>query len=160
MPTVAAQLETALAKLRLYAQPDVPPVIDTAELSAILEDTARATIWAAATAYTVGDVVLPTVRNGRRYRVTQAGTSGATEPTWSTSQQSTLTDGTSDPLLRWVEAGPDFDNVYNVRAAIHAVCDVKARKASALVATGNAQMQQVYDHWKAEADRTRPVGIA
>lgn len=38
--------------------------------------------WAATTAYVVGDVVKPAVRDGFEYIVTDAGTSGASEPTF------------------------------------------------------------------------------
>lgn len=42
------------------------------------------TEWSAATEYAVDDVVVPTSRTGRTYKVTDAGTSGVTEPTWPT----------------------------------------------------------------------------
>lgn len=47
--------------------------------------------WKAATAYADGDTVVPTLRNGLRYRVSVAGVSGADEPAWTTS--GTVTDG-------------------------------------------------------------------
>lgn len=50
--------------------------------------------WTANTAYAVNDVVKPTVSNGCIYKCTVAGTSHAsTEPTWVTTQDTTLTDG-------------------------------------------------------------------
>lgn len=50
--------------------------------------------WAASTAYSVGDYVLPTAPNGHMYKCTTAGTSGSTQPTWPTTNNGTVTDGT------------------------------------------------------------------
>jgi uncharacterized phage protein (TIGR02218 family) len=58
--------------------------------------------WAALTAYTVrqardaktGSVVRPTTQNGRHFKCTTAGTSGASEPSWNTTVGGTTTDGT------------------------------------------------------------------
>lgn len=49
------------------------------------------TEWAATTVYSVDDVVVPTVRNGRAYKVTVGGTSGATEPAWPVTDGGTVT---------------------------------------------------------------------
>lgn len=38
--------------------------------------------WVTATAYSVGDYVTPTTENALYYKITEAGTSGASEPTW------------------------------------------------------------------------------
>ena len=51
--------------------------------------------WQANTAYSVGDVVRPVgARNGFVYKCTTAGTSDSTEPTWSATEDATITDGT------------------------------------------------------------------
>lgn len=51
--------------------------------------------WTANTAYTVGDFVKATTYNNHTYLCTVAGTSHAsTEPTWSTTNGATQTDGT------------------------------------------------------------------
>jgi len=52
-----------------------------------------ATTWAATTAYTVGEAVKPAVDNGYFYVCTTAGTSGGTAPTWSTTEGTSVTDG-------------------------------------------------------------------
>lgn len=50
--------------------------------------------WQANTAYNEGDVVRPVgARNGYVYKCTTAGTSGAEEPTWPTSEDETVNDG-------------------------------------------------------------------
>ena len=49
--------------------------------------------WVAATAYALNDVVLPTTRNDFYYKCTTAGTSGAAEPTWDTTDAGTTADG-------------------------------------------------------------------
>lgn len=57
--------------------------------------------WQASTAYAVGDIVVPTGYTGvtggvdRLYRCTTAGTSGASEPTWGTTDGGTTTSGTA-----------------------------------------------------------------
>lgn len=62
--------------------------------------------WAATTAYTVGQYVrqvatLPTASNAAVFRCTVAGTSGASEPGWSTGSSSTTVDGTAS----WIAVG-------------------------------------------------------
>lgn len=51
--------------------------------------------WQASTAYGIGDYVLPTTPNGRLYKCTTAGTTGAAEPTWPTTDGGTVNDGTA-----------------------------------------------------------------
>jgi hypothetical protein len=62
-----------------------------------LYKTMKGTAWQADTAYSLGDVVVPTagLENGFRYECTTAGTSHATtEPTWPTTEGETVDDGT------------------------------------------------------------------
>ena len=62
-----------------------------------LYNTLKGTAWEADTAYSLGDVVVPTagLENGFRYECTTAGTSHATtEPTWPTTEGGTVVDGT------------------------------------------------------------------
>lgn len=51
-------------------------------------------VWESLHVYVVGDIVTPTTPNAHRYRVTTAGTSGTSEPTWPTSSAGTVTNGT------------------------------------------------------------------
>jgi uncharacterized phage protein (TIGR02218 family) len=49
-------------------------------------------VWAGTTYYNVGDVVKPSVEDGRRYRNTTPGTTDASEPTWDTTIGNTTTE--------------------------------------------------------------------
>jgi hypothetical protein len=53
-----------------------------------------ANTWAATTAYALGAQVKPTVSNGLYYVCIVAGTSGSTQPTWPTTLNATIVDGT------------------------------------------------------------------
>lgn len=57
--------------------------------------------WTASTAYSVGQIVVPTTSNGYVYRVSVAGTSAASAPTFPTTVGETVTDGG----VTWVNAG-------------------------------------------------------
>lgn len=52
-----------------------------------------ASAWQVSTAYSLGDVVRPTTRNGYVYEVTTAGSTSASEPTWPTTPGNTVVDG-------------------------------------------------------------------
>ena len=60
------------------------------------------TPWQASTSYSNDDIVIPTTKNGHRYRCTTAGTSAASEPTWPTTKAGTVVDGT----VTWTEDTP------------------------------------------------------
>jgi flagellar hook protein FlgE len=51
--------------------------------------------WNSATAYTLGETVVPNPPNGYMYTCTTAGTSGASAPTFPTGSSATVTDGTA-----------------------------------------------------------------
>jgi len=53
----------------------------------------KAGIWQKQATYAVGDLVVPTTPNGYFYRCATPGTSGTTEPSWTTIGSATLTDG-------------------------------------------------------------------
>jgi hypothetical protein len=61
-----------------------------------LYKTLQGTAWEASTAYSLGDVVVPTAgfENGFRYECTSAGTSDTSEPTWPTTEGETVDDST------------------------------------------------------------------
>jgi hypothetical protein len=58
-------------------------------------------VWQASTPYAQDDAVRTTAANGHRYRATNAGTSGASEPTWPTTAGATVVDGG----ITWQEDG-------------------------------------------------------
>jgi hypothetical protein len=61
----------------------------------ILTPTDIEQVWMTATSYSVGAIIEPTTSNGYIYICTVAGTSAAvTQPTWPTTLNSTVTDGT------------------------------------------------------------------
>lgn len=74
------------------------PSISTVTVSA--KDGDDASLWAATTAYTLGQYRKPTVSNNHYYKATVAGTSGGSEPTWPTNG-GTVTDGG----VTWTDMG-------------------------------------------------------
>lgn len=91
----------ALARLERLVAHTTPPTLASEVLSLLLAS-ARADStgagreetdaeWKPETTYADGDTVVPTSRNGLRYRVSVAGDSGVAEPVWTTS--GTVTDG-------------------------------------------------------------------
>lgn len=73
-------------------------------LRRMLAGTTDYPIWVQAIAYTLGTIRRPVTANGRRYRVSTAGTSHATtEPTWPTTTGNTVNDGT----VTWTDIGKD-----------------------------------------------------
>lgn len=93
----------ALAQLRDSTQATVSPVLTDAELGRLLRRAQAAdadgnapddhATWAGTTAYALGYVVVPTVRDGFAYAATTAGTSGASEPDWPAEIDETVADG-------------------------------------------------------------------
>ena len=82
---------------------------DTINVALVDEFSPTYSAWAASTSYSEGDIVIPTSRNGRRYRAMNAGTSASSEPTWPT------TDGgqVDDNDITWEEYGGEHaDETY------------------------------------------------
>lgn len=155
----------ALIELKRLVQPDVDPLLTysngaavdlTKDLDAILENNKRARTFAVATAHTTGQVVMPTARNGYRYRVVIPGTSGAAEPTWPTSYEGQVTSGASNPVLTFEEAGPEFSNIYDVRGAAKEAWMLKASKASEYL----EEEEPVYKRCIEQANRYASIGVA
>jgi hypothetical protein len=81
--------------------------------------------WAASTAYSLGDFVEPTTPNGFRYKCISAGTTSGTQPTWPTTLDGTVTDGTAEWECRrkaWVPQQM-LGSQYGSTAASHAIDD-------------------------------------
>jgi hypothetical protein len=70
-------------------------------------------VWVASTAYSLNDIRKPTQpnRNGWRYKVTTAGTTGSTEPTWPADLGLTVTDGS----VVWTCEGQE-DTYYAIKS--------------------------------------------
>lgn len=62
--------------------------------------------WQAGKAVTAGKIVQP--ENGYMYRASKGGTTGSTEPTWPTTTDTGVDDGTT----RWVNIGKAFDKSF------------------------------------------------
>lgn len=169
MPTVSdpTALTDATAIVTLHAQTAIQPVLSSGDVTALMTAAKRASTWVHNTAYVVGDVIMPTVRNGHRYRCIQAGTSAALaadQPEWPTWKASSITEGISDPVLTWIEDGPEYTSIYDVRLAIHSAWMLKAAKASLLYSTRQSgsgfEHQQIYEHAIQMAEKYAPVVVA
>jgi len=69
----------------------------------VINYTKESSAWTATTAITLNSFRRPTVANGRRYYASVGGTTGASEPTWPTTNGGTVVDGT----VTWTEYGRD-----------------------------------------------------
>jgi hypothetical protein len=168
---------------------DADPVLSDAEIDAAISRTAIAAIWTPATAYTVGQRVVPTVQNGRVYVCVLAGTSDTTEPQWLIAPQYT---GAVNPLGAWwgygtvpfisdVTGSPWFfgladgtcawragdafaGEVFDVRAAAAECYRAKARKVAnrydvAIPGGPNARRSQMYTYFMDMARSLQPVRV-
>lgn len=153
----ATERTSAIAKVTLHAAITTEPVLTTTEVETIVDACKRASTWVAATAYAIGTVVRPTTPNGHYYVVVQAGTAGATEPTWPKGRQAQIQDGSSNPVLIWEEAGQEKSSIYNVSLAIHQAWQVKAARAAQLVRIEGRNFQEVYEHCMEMMKATQPL---
>ena len=84
-------------------------VNDTIKAALCNEFSPSYSAWASGTSYSEGSIVVPTTRNGLRYRATNDGTSGSSEPTWPTTSGETVTDNG----VTWEEYGGEHaDNEF------------------------------------------------
>lgn len=85
------------------------PAFPTSSGGNVVDNVGINTTWTGNTSYTVGALVIPSTTNGYYYECKTAGSSGSTEPTWSTSNGNTQTDGTVTWYVRgfitWKEVG-------------------------------------------------------
>lgn len=144
----------------------VCPELTHGEVLSILDRHKRASLWVATTAYQVGTVVIPTLanRNGHRYRLVSYTTtasdqlSGATEPSWSTSRDSRVTDN----HVTWAEDGTDYDAVlWDFTVAAHEGWKLKASKTVGRVdfttQSIGVNAGQLHEHCLAMAAQFQPV---
>lgn len=164
MATLDELRATALQKLNDALQPNTEPRLTSQEVERLLDECQRAGIWAAETEYAYGAVIQPTAGNGRRYKATQSGTSGAAEPTWSVGRESQHTDGADASPLTWTEDGPAYLGLWDVASAASEGWMMKAGKASVAVnlkqQIGGIDASQVYDHCVKQAQLYAPIRVA
>ena len=143
--TFAEMKEQAYELLVLYTEPCCAPSIEGLELS-ILSRHIRAKVWAENTVYVAGDVVQPYPRNGYRYECIYGGTSGYTVSIFKTGE---FVEGT----VTWRAIGPDYENVFDIRAAAHEAWTIKTSRATHLVTTssGSASVQASLLHEQCRA---------
>lgn len=155
MPTVADHKAAALIQLKRLVQPDVTPALTDTELNAILDGVQRASFWILSTAFIFGAVVMPATKNGHRYTCSQGGTTAATEPTWPARDGATITDGT----VIWREAGADFENVFDVRAAAQQAWLMKQARAVELFDGGDQKLSQIAERCGEMVEKFAPIQI-
>lgn len=157
--TLKEMRQKAEEHVRRVTQSDCEPVI-TKFVPAIVAEFQRAKIWAPGILYQFGDVVQLPLRNGHRYVCVTAGTSGAESPVWSTSKNARVIDGTA----AWKEDGADYENVFDIPAAIHS-CWVQRVAMTAGETDWTADdvkdsRAQLHRHCVEMEEKTRPLGIS
>jgi hypothetical protein len=147
----------ALAKIKRDSDYSSDPALTDDQMSTLLSQAATATAWATATAYVYGQVIVPTVRNGHRYRCIDAGTSGGTEPTFPTGQGGTVTDGTCE----WEECSNDIGELWDLRKATCEAWMLKAAMAAKRYDFESDEQsfkrEQVHEHCLEMAKQFRPI---
>ncbi len=95
-------------------QQDIDMVNDTIKAALCSTFSPSYSAWSSSTSYSEGDIVIPSTRNGHRYRATNGGTSASSEPTWPTAFGDTVVDNN----ITWEEYGGEhadnefFNDVY------------------------------------------------
>lgn len=152
--SVITTLADAKTRLAFEIQASVPPVLTDADLTMILSKLARGSVWAASAVIRIGDIVLPSVSNGHRYRAVTAGTTTASQPTWPVTGYSTIQEG----LIIWVEDGEEYD-LWDMDMAIYEGWKIK--KAKAVIYIGSDEgLSDVYEHCADMVDRSKPLRVA
>ena len=159
----------AIAQVSLFVSAQSYPQMSTTDIGSILDSFSRFTTWTAATVYAVGDRVVPTTPNGRVYEARVAGTSGATQPYFPAYPPYQfkgweVDEGTSDPNLTWVDAGPINVERYDVRTATRQAWLIKASRVAADIdakeGTSDVKLSQLMQNCLTMADKFRPVVFA
>lgn len=159
----------AIAQVSLFADATSYPQLSTTEIGSILDSYSRFSTWTASTTYAVGDRIVPTTPNGRVYECRVAGTSGTNQPDfidypavyaigWS------VEDGTSDPVLLWVDQGPANVERYDVRTATRQAWLIKASRVvgdiDAKEGASDVKLSQLHQHCLTMSEKYRPLVIA
>lgn len=160
----ATERDSALAEMIDAVQPDAEPLLLRDEVEKILDRNRRVQTWAGNTDLNVGDLdVRPTIRNGKRYRITKGGRTAATEPdSWPTGESvwgqnfsigRSITNGT----VTFEVVGDDFRNTFDVRQAIYEAWTKKMAKASQYPTTPGVNLATLYDRCKEMRAAYEPV---
>lgn len=164
-----SDFSTAFAEVKRAVQPDETPKLtygdgqtpnEEMELDQIILANVRAKVWASGLQVGYGDIIVPTVGNGQKYRVATPGTLGATEPTSWPGEFGSVTSG--DVTL--VEDGAFTGNTYDIRRAKYEALDLKVKRSASENqylndARGQASSFQ-YLNWARERDKYKAVGVA
>jgi len=159
MPLTRTQ---ALDRLAWMTASDQYPFLDSTALQQLVDDHARWGLWIASTAFVVGDIVIPTVANGRLYQCVIAGTSGATEPQFPQYTRTTgysVNDGSGD--LLWEDIGPANIERYDIRTSARQGWIRKASSITHLIDVKDGQvdakMAVLREHCLDQAKRFSPM---
>ena len=159
MPLTRTQ---ALEQLAWRVASDQYPFLDSTALQNLIDTTARWSVWTASTSYVYGDIVIPTVANGRLYQCVIAGTSSATEPQfpqWTRTTGYSVNDGSGD--LLWQDIGPANVERYDIRAAARQGWIRKAASITHLIDVKDGQvdakMAALREHCLDQAKRNSPM---
>jgi len=136
----------AIARVSLWCDATSYPEVSTTDIGTVVDQFDRFAAWTA-----------------RR-----AGTSGTTEPEWPTWPGSQyqgwcVSDGTSDPELLWVDAGPANVERYDVRSAARQVWLIKASRVAGEIdskdGAADLKLSQLRTHCLEQAEKFRPMVI-
>ncbi len=97
---------------------------DDGEFHVFVPKVETSTAWQASTAYSLRNQVIPTSANDYQYICTTAGTSGSTEPTWTTGIGDTISDGT----VTWT-VSYDYEHKFPSASTYHPFFSKALRKA-------------------------------
>lgn len=84
------------------------------------------------------------------------------EPSWPLTQGARRREGVESAdgtQLTWEEAGPGFDQIYDVRRAAYLGWDKKSRKVAQFVDTKDIRFSQIFDHCIRMRDSFAPVNF-
>lgn len=139
----------AIKELSDLCQATLYPELDNNQLGKLIDAHVRFTTWTASTYYNVGDIIIPTVPNGRMYLCIIAGTSDPTEPNFPQAGWACGQIFSENPQqyygqgygLTWQDAGFVQVEKYDVRAAAKGAWLLKASIAANLANTDDGKMK-------------------
>jgi hypothetical protein len=138
----------AIKQLSDMCSSNLYPELTDNQLGNLIDQHKKFRTWEASTPYIVGDMIVPTISNGRVYQCVIAGTSTTTEPTfpsigYAVGQAFYNYVGTPPNFfgLTFVDNGFITQEIYDVRAAAKQAWLLKASIAANLANTSDGQMR-------------------